>query len=115
MTPAQTQSPWFADCIRACEDCQKACNAAARACIDSPEVKRLIRCISLNRDCGLLCNTASLLLQHTSEFLPQAIKVCVDARGTCASENERSVLPPCRRAAIACRSFAQVCRRINLV
>ena len=115
MIPAQTQRRWFADCVRVCDDCKRACNDAARTCIDSPEVKCLLRCISLNRDCRLLCNTVLLLLlQDASEFLRQAIKLCVDACATCASENERSAPPPCRRAAAACRSFAQVCHRINL-
>lgn len=59
----QTHTLRFGNRLKACNDCHKACNAAARACIESPQVKRLMRCIMLNRDCGLFCHTAAMLLE----------------------------------------------------
>jgi hypothetical protein len=109
------QTPKFGDCLKACNACHKACNDATRACIESPQVKRLMRCIMLNRDCGLFCSTAAMLLEHGSEFLPQVIKLCIDACETCAAENERSDLRPCRQAAEACRCFVRECRKTNAI
>ena len=111
----QARSPEFRHVLLACQECQKACNQASRACIESQQVKQFMRCILLNRDCGLFCNTTATLLEHGSEFLPQVIKLCIDACETCASENERSDLLACRRAAEACRCFVRECRKTNAI
>ena len=46
--------PDFDSCIAACNDCLKTCNACNNACINSPRVKELLRCVMLNRDCAHL-------------------------------------------------------------
>ena len=64
------QTPRFGHCLKACNNCHKACTAAAHACIESPQVKRLMRCIMLNRDCGLFCNTAGNSTNKGSTAVP---------------------------------------------
>jgi len=59
----------FPACIRACLDCQRAGNERNKACIESRAAKELLRCIMLNRRCGLFCQTTALLLEHGSEFM----------------------------------------------
>ncbi len=96
--------PEFESCITACTDCLPACNQCNKACIENPRVKEMLRCIMLNRDCGLFCNTTALLLQHGSEFLPQVCTLCADACEECARESARFDLPECQRAAEVCRA-----------
>lgn len=102
--------PNFEKCITACNECLAACNQCNNACIDSPRVKEFLRCIMLNRDCALFCNTTALLLQHGSEFLPQVCTLCADACEECAKESARFDLPECQRATEACRHCATECR-----
>ena len=87
----------FAGCIEACLDCQAACQECQTACIDNPQVKEMLRCILLSRDCGLFCHTTALLLQHGSEFLEQVCLLCLEVCKGCAEESARFTLPQCRR------------------
>lgn len=104
----------FANCIQACNDCQRACNECNQALIKSPRLKELLRCFTLNRDCALFCQSASLLLEHGSEFLPQVCQLCLEACEAAASENALFNLPHCDRAAKACRHFAHECSSVLL-
>ena len=105
----------FAACIRACLDCQAACNDCSKVCIESPQVKELLRCIILNRDCGLFCHTTAFLLEHGSEFLPQVCRLCsevCEVCEACAKECDRLNLAPCRRTAKACRHCVHECNAV---
>src|ERR1043166_2572237 len=68
----------FQACVGACKSCQVASSECANACINSPRVREMLRCVALNRDCGLFCSTALLLLEHGSEFLAQACALLAD-------------------------------------
>lgn len=93
----------FASCIQACLDCHAACQESQNACIDNPQVTEMLRCILLNRDCGLFCHTTALLLQHGSEFLAQVCLLCVEVCKRCAEESARFTLPQCSRVTEASR------------
>ena len=110
----QAKDAKFLSCLKACNICREACRACNEACINGPRVNELLRGILLNRDCALFCNTASVLMEHGSEFLPQVLKLCEEACELCRTENERFDLPYCRRAAQACGAFVRECRRMHL-
>jgi hypothetical protein len=100
-------------CIAACKTCQAAVTACANACIHSPRVRDMLRCIALNRDCGLFCNTAILLLEHGSEFLAQTCSLLADVCDAAARESARYDLLPCRHAVLACARCAAQCRSLT--
>lgn len=102
----------FASCIKACLDCQAACNGCSKACIESPQVKELLRCIVLDRDCALFCQTTALLLEHGSEFLPQVCRLCIEVCEACAKECDRFSFGACRQTAEACRHCVQECNAV---
>jgi hypothetical protein len=73
----------------------------------------MLRCIALNRDCGLFCNTALLLLEHGSEFLAQACALLAEVCDAAARESAQFDLPECGQAVLACARCAAECRSLN--
>jgi hypothetical protein len=100
----------FEACIAACKTCQAASSACANACIKNPRVREMLRCIALNRDCGLFCNTALLLLEHGSEFLGPICAVLAQVCDAAARESAQFDLPECKAAVLACARCAAECR-----
>jgi hypothetical protein len=102
----------FQACITACKQCQEASGACAQACIRNPNVREMLRCIALNRDCGLFCNTALLLLEHGSEFLAQTCGLLAEICDVAAREAAKFDLPECKREVLACARCAAECRLV---
>ena len=99
-------------CMAACRACQAASGACANACINNLRVREMLRCVALNRDCGLFCNTALLLLEHGSEFLAQACALVAEVCDAAAKESARFDLPECKQAVLACARCAAECRLV---
>jgi len=98
-------------CMAACKICQTASSACANACINNAKVREMLRCIALNRDCGLFCNTALLLLEHGSEFLAQTCALLAQICDAAARESAQFDLPECKQAVLACARCAAECRQ----
>src|ERR1041385_3486338 len=99
-------------CVGACKSCQAASSECANACINSPRVREMLRCVALNRDCGLFCSTALLLLEHDSEFLAQTCALLADVCDAAARESAQFDLRECRQAVLACARCAAECRLV---
>ena len=56
----------YIDCIEACNHCANECTHCASECLRESDVKMMARCIELDRDCSLLCRTASWLMSADS-------------------------------------------------
>src|SRR6266446_2200823 len=83
-------------CIAACKTCQAASSACINACINNPRVREMLRCVALNRDCGLFCNTALLLLEHGSVFLAQTCTLLAEVCDAAARESAQFDLLECK-------------------
>jgi hypothetical protein len=70
----------------------------------------MLRCVALNRDCGLFCSTTVLLLEHGSEFLGQTCALLAEVCEAAAQEAARFDLPECKQAVLACARCAAECR-----
>src|SRR2546427_12061011 len=80
-------------CIAACKTCQAASSACINACIKNPRLREMLRCVALNRDCGLFCNTALLLLEHGSEFVARTCALLAEVCDAAAKQSAQFDLP----------------------
>jgi hypothetical protein len=99
-------------CITACKMCQAASSACVNACINNARVREMLRCIALQRDCCLFCNTALLLLEHGSEFLGQTCALLAEVCDAAARESAQFDLAECKQAVMACARCAAECRHV---
>lgn len=113
LKPTNESVQKFAACLQACEDCKKVCDECNAAIIAGSDVKALLRCFMLNRDCALFCHSAALLLEHGSEFLQPLLLLCGHACSVCAEESARHSLGEFQRAAQACQHCAEECQKLT--
>ncbi|AMR30755.1 ferredoxin [Mucilaginibacter sp. PAMC 26640] len=89
-------------CVAACENC-------ATACLNEDEVKPMVRCISLDKDCADLCSLAARLLQRNSELAHQFLVLCEEICRMCAAECGLHEHEHCQKCAAACFECAEAC------
>jgi hypothetical protein len=102
----------YQSCIEACTRCAQACDHCADACLDEDDVKRMIECIRLDRDCAAICWTAASFMSCNSHFVPDMCRVCVEICDACGVECEKYEQEHCQRCAEACRRCAAECRQM---
>lgn len=92
-------------CIAACEQC-------ATACLQEQEVKMMVRCISIDRDCADICAITARFVARGSEHAGHVMRECAEICGICATECEKhgAHLEHCQHCAEACRRCEQACR-----
>ena len=49
-------------CIEACVECMVACEVCSDACLHEEDVRRMVRCIELDRDCADACAFAARVM-----------------------------------------------------
>jgi hypothetical protein len=91
-------------------DCAATCEWCLDACLGEDDVKMLIQCIRLDRDCALICHTAASLVASHSPYAKSMLKVCEDICGDCADECAEHDTDHCQKCAEACRECAEACR-----
>jgi len=92
--------------------CAAECNHCATACLDEQDVKMLIRCIKLNRDCSDICSLTAAFVARSSEHADHLLEECAEICEACAEECEKHAehMEHCRRCAQVCRECAEACR-----
>ena len=104
----------FHACLEACVECMVACEMCAHACLHEDNVKMLVRCIQLDRDCAEACATAARVMARGGPLAREVCRMCAEACDRCAEECERHAEhhDHCRLCAEACRRCAAECRRM---
>ncbi len=115
MSKNQTlQNEKYQSCIDACFACAESCEYCATCCLREQDVKMLVRCIQINRDCATICLAAGTAMSRDSEYAKIACKVCADVCDACAQECEKHAdMDHCQKCAQACRKCAEECRRMS--
>jgi hypothetical protein len=90
------------DCVLACEHC-------ATACLGEDDVKIMVNCIVLDRDCADICNIGARLLQRDSVIAHQYLVLCEEICRLCAAECGKHNMDHCQQCAEACRQCAEAC------
>ncbi|TSD64884.1 four-helix bundle copper-binding protein [Inquilinus sp. KBS0705] len=91
-------------CVAACQNC-------ATACLHEENVKPMVRCISLDRDCADICALTTTLLQRESEIAHQFLVLCEEICIMCAKECSMHEHQHCQICAQACRECAEACHK----
>ncbi|MDB5234299.1 MAG: ferredoxin [Hymenobacter sp.] len=92
-------------CVAACEWC-------ATSCLQEQDVKMMVSCISLDRDCADICALTARLVARGSQHGMHLLRECVEVCKACADECEKhgTHMQHCQECAEACRRCEQECR-----
>lgn len=99
-------------CIDACNACANACDHCSAACLQEPNMKAMVRCISLDMDCGAMCRMAASYMARGSTFAKQLCQLCAQVCQACGEECAKHDMDHCQTCAQACRTCAEECRRM---
>lgn len=101
------------DLLRKLAECAAACERCMDACLGEQDVKMMVECIRLDRDCAKICQlTASFIASH-SPHADHIINECEEICNLCAEECSKHDKNHCRECAKACRECADACREFQ--
>src|SRR3954467_7276707 len=103
----------YADSIKACQDGAAQCERCATACLREPDVKMMVECIRLDRDCADICRLAAALMSRDSRFARELCELCARICEACGNECARHQAEHCQRCAEACRECSEACRSMS--
>jgi hypothetical protein len=91
-------------------ECAFACEHCAASCLHEDDVKMMVRCIALDRDCADICTQAARLLQRNSEITREYLQVCEQICRMCSEEcSKHQHMEHCRMCSEACLRCAEAC------
>jgi hypothetical protein len=93
----------LAQCAAACEMCMD-------ACLGEEDVKMMVRCIRLDRDCAKICHLAASFVASHSDNTGAILQLCADICRQCGDECAQHKHDHCQECARACRECEQACR-----
>lgn len=101
----------FKSCIDACNRSAAICEACATECLKEDDIKLLSLCISLTRECAIVCDAAARLMSMGGEHATMLCQASAEICHRCAEECERNAeLEHCSECANECRRCADECR-----
>ena len=90
--------------VASCENC-------ATACLQEGDVKMMVRCIGLDRDCADICALTARFVARGSEHAAHLMKECAELCKACGDECEKHrAYAHCQECAAACRRCEAACR-----
>ena len=102
----------YESCIEACNACAVECKHCAAECLEEENVRMLVRCIKLDRDCAMICHLASSYMASGSQFAEDICEQCAEVCRECAEECRKHDMEHCRRCAEACEHCAEECEKM---
>ena len=102
----------YQGCIEACNACAVACEHCASECLDEDDVKKMVRCIELDRSCADICALAAREMSRGSEFAARICTLCAEICQQCGDECARHNMEHCKECAKACYHCAEECRKM---
>ncbi|HET8839564.1 MAG TPA: four-helix bundle copper-binding protein [Flavobacteriaceae bacterium] len=96
--------------IKTLYDCVAHCNYCADACLDEPDVKKMVECIRLDRKCAAVCAATALAFCANSEQSQNLLQTCAEICEECAQECSKHEAQHCQDCAEACRKCATACK-----
>lgn len=106
----------FQTCIDACLACAVTCENCATACLHEKDVKMLVECIDLNRQCSVVCIAASRLMAIGGYHATHLCAECAEVCDACAAECDKHAhMEHCKNCAAECRRCAAACRAMIAV
>lgn len=104
----------YKSCIDACNTCATACDHCASEDLKEDDVKMMVTCINLDRECSAFCRAAANIMSMDGRFSKDICALCATVCEACAHECEKhqhmehcvACAAECRKCAIECRKMA---------
>ena len=93
----------LARCIAACEYC-------ADACLHEADIKMMVPCIRLDRDCADICRLTAAFIARGSDHARHILKECLEICQKCQAECAKHQHDHCQQCAKACQECLDACR-----
>lgn len=90
-------------------ECASACERCLNACLDEQDIKKMVECIRLDRDCAAICHTTASLVASGSRFANELVDLCADICKACAEECGKHENEHCQECARACQECKEAC------
>ena len=107
MTHEQYQSV-----IESLHECMVACNHCYDACLKEDDVKMMVECIRLDRECADICAYFEQAIGRGTSFISELAKVCAKICEACGNECKKHNHEHCQKCADACFNCAETCRSL---
>lgn len=98
------------DLIQTLVNCAATCEMCADACLDEDNIKMMVNCIRLDRDCAKICYTTASLLASNSNNVQHLLESCAEICKMCGDECEKHKMDHCQECARACKECEEACR-----
>ncbi|WP_408006372.1 four-helix bundle copper-binding protein [Pseudalkalibacillus sp. A8] len=96
--------------INTLHECMVACNHCYDACLREDDVKMMVDCIRLDRECADMCAFLEQALGRGTPFTTELVKACADICEACGNECKKHDHDHCQKCADACFKCADACR-----
>ena len=103
-------SSQYQSVIQALNECYAVCEHCSTACLQEEDVKMMVRCIMLDRDCAELCRLTAGILARGSELAKTFLQACAEVCSACAEECSKHQSQHCQECAESCRRCAEACQ-----
>ena len=90
--------------------CAAACEMCADACLDEDNVKMMVHCIRLDRDCAKICMLAHSYVASHSSYSGTILQQCAEICRACGEECAKHETDHCKECARACKECEEACR-----
>jgi len=98
-----------AELINALGECVNTCNHCFSACLKEDDIKMMVQCIRLDKECAEVCSF-TILMFHSGKFIDKYIETCMMVCDACAEECGKYPHDHCKKCAEKCRECADKCR-----
>ena len=107
------QNKKYQSCIDASNACFEACEyCVSECCLRADDVKGMVKCTQLCRDCADICVLSSQYMSRNSEFSYKICGQCADICDACAVECDKFDMDMCKQCVQVCRACASECRKM---
>lgn len=92
----------LAECVHACNDCFS-------ACLNEEDIKMMVGCIRLDKECAEICATTLNMVYMDARFSRQMLTLCKEVCEACEKECRKHPVDHCQECADACKACAAEC------
>jgi hypothetical protein len=100
----------YQKCIEACVACAEACEYCATRCLGEENIKKMVECIRLDRDCAEICWLTAAFMRRDSEYARELCLLSADICDECSAECGKHAMDHCQSCADECSRCADHCR-----
>ena len=97
--------------IHALGNCINHCNYCAGRCLQEDDIKKMVKCIRLDRVCAEICSTLNQLLLTDFDDVNDLVRYCMKICNLCADECGSHDTEHCKNCAEACKNCIDECRK----